>query len=148
MYIWIKIHYIYNLSKLYLIMFCQSRPISQNVQDSPTFSSMNVHWSLRGFTIHTTVLALCLCGILHRDLDLADRCENCITGFLLLDIFKILARELCEARRLPTGSLFAAPQTCTILQACALSGEPCFYFSLYHCLLLLIVEFRLPFDHV
>ena len=79
-------------------MFCQSRPISQNVQDSPTFSSMNVHWSLRGFTIHTTVLALCLCGILHRDLDLADRCENCITGFLLLDIFKILARELCEGR--------------------------------------------------
>lgn len=83
---------------------------------------MNVTWALRGALVHSLVVAMNLAPILHNNLTISLRCELGLCGFLLLDICKMLADELCLEMRLPRGSCFLAPQTQANLQGVALSG--------------------------
>ena len=85
-------------------------------------SEMNVTWALRGALVHSLVVAMNLAPILHTNLTIFLRCEVGLCGFLLLDIFKMLADDLCNEMRLPRGSCFLAPQTQANLQGVALSG--------------------------
>ena len=94
----------------------------ESSKDSPTLDAMSVHWSSKGFCIHTTLTAMSLCAVMHRELSLSERCENALTAFVALDLFTLLSEDLCTERHLPRGSLFVARQTTTILQSCALAG--------------------------
>ena len=51
---------------------------------------------------------------------LEDRVENLLCGFLLLDLWKMLADKECQRRRLPKGALFLHPETMRNLQQSAL----------------------------
>ena len=48
------------------------------------------------------------------------RCENALTGYVLLDIWRLVADRICTSRKLGRGSLWMAPQTHKNLQCCAL----------------------------
>ena len=50
------------------------------------------------------------------------RCEVGISGFVSLDVFRMLSLELASKMGAPTGSTFLAPQTCHNLQSACLSG--------------------------
>ena len=52
-------------------------------------------------------------------MQLIDRVENCLTGIVLLDLFRILAEKETSKRHLPKGVLWMANQTHTNLQATA-----------------------------
>ena len=64
-------------------------------------------------------VALCTGGLLHRDpaLTLATRCEWALSGFLIIDVMKMISEDTCSQMQLPRGSCFMASQTCTNLQA-------------------------------
>ena len=66
-------------------------------------------------------VALACAPVLHRSLALVHRCETALTGFIAIDLFRQVADGLCQARRLPKGSLFMAGQTSSTLQLCALT---------------------------
>ena len=67
-------------------------------------------------------VALNLSPILHRGVPLAVRAELGVSGFVMLDIMKMVADELNDTLRLPTGSSFLAPQTMCNLQSTSLVG--------------------------
>ena len=82
---------------------------------------MNIPWSLKGATVHNAVMALCISPSMHTFLDLEDRCEAALSGFLSLDIFRLCSEQLAVKYRLPTGSTFLAGQTVFNLQGTALA---------------------------
>ena len=85
-------------------------------------SEMNVSWALRGALVQSLVVAMNIAPLMHTSLSLPLRCETGLCGFLLLDMAKMIADDLCSEMRLPRGSCFMAPQTQANLQGCALSG--------------------------
>lgn len=66
-------------------------------------------------------VAMCSAGILHRDLSLLARTEVALSGFLALDLYRMLADARCARLNLPKGSQFMAPQTMYNLQGLCLS---------------------------
>lgn len=54
---------------------------------------MKIAWSLKGLVLHNMTVALCVAPILHQDLTMAQRCECAISGFCLVDLWKILADQ-------------------------------------------------------
>ena len=56
----------------------------------------------------------------HTALRLKDRCELALTGFICLDLFRVLADDLCSGMQLPRGSCYMAAQTVQNLQSSAL----------------------------
>lgn len=89
-------------------------------KDGP-LASLSVHWALKGATIHNVVTALCIAPSMHTSLSLMHRCEAALSGFLCLDIFKMLADRLTIEMKMPKGSAFMAGQTCHNLQGAALA---------------------------
>ena len=67
-------------------------------------------------------VAMCTAPLLHRHLSLAARCELGLAGFLVLDLFQVMATDFCNRASLPTGSCWMAAQTQFNLQGCALSA--------------------------
>lgn len=59
--------------------------------------------------------------ISHKSMSVVDRAHNAMAGFVLVDLFRMLADLECTRRGLPRGSLFLAPETARNLQHCALS---------------------------
>lgn len=53
---------------------------------------------------------------MHKSMQMQKRCENCLTGFLLLDLWEMVSHRLEKQRGLPRGTLFIAGQTKTALQ--------------------------------
>lgn len=90
-------------------------------QEVPDYGSLTVPWHLKGFTLHNLVCSLCICPATHKFLKLEERCELSLAGFLLLDLYKVVADRLCQDRGLPKGTLWYAGQTMLNLQATALS---------------------------
>ena len=84
-------------------------------------ASLKVLWCLKGALMTNLVTALCLSPGLRGDMSLAHRCENALTGHLCLDLFSLLADDICQQMKLPRGSTFLAPQTVSSLQSCALN---------------------------
>ena len=84
-------------------------------------SEMLVSWSLRGALLHNVTVACCVGSCMTRNLTLANRCETALAGFLLLDLYALVAKHTCTSMRLPTGSCFMAPQTVLNLQSVALA---------------------------
>ena len=82
---------------------------------------MSVPWSLKGLTVHNVIVALCIAPSLHRELKLSERCELALSGFMALDVFRLLADQKCADMRLPKGSCFMAGQTIQNLQGTALA---------------------------
>ena len=74
------------------------------------------------FRHRTAKVAHTAAPLLHRRLSLEHRCEVAVTGFLLVDLFRLTADQKCSKLKLPKGSLFMAGQTSTALQLCALSA--------------------------
>lgn len=72
--------------------------------------------------MHFVQVALCGAPLLHRKLRLQQRCEIALSGFLIVDLFRLDSEERCAALKLPRGSLSMAPQTCQNLQSAALSA--------------------------
>lgn len=68
-------------------------------------------------------VGLCVASVLHRDpqVSLKIRCEWAISGFLVIDVMKVLSDETCRRMALPKGSCYMASQTCTNLQSSALA---------------------------
>lgn len=58
----------------------------------------------------------------HRTMDVAQRVQNLMTGFVLLDLYWVLSACECNRRNLPPGSLFMAGATTKNLQQAALGG--------------------------
>ena len=56
----------------------------------------------------------------HRSMPLSARCENSLTAYILLDLFKLVADRRCVQRQLPRGSLWMASQTHKNLQSVCL----------------------------
>lgn len=52
----------------------------------------------------------------HRSMSVENRAENVMSGFILLDVFHLLADRESARRGLPKGSLFLAPETTRNLQ--------------------------------
>lgn len=48
---------------------------------------------------------------MHKNMSVSERVENALCGYVLLDIFKLVAQKECRRRGLPGGSLWMAPQT-------------------------------------
>ena len=83
---------------------------------------MTIPWSLKGALLHNVFVAMNLVPLLHRDLPLAARCEIGVSGFVGLDMMRMLSEVLCKKLGAPTGSTFMAAQTASNLQAACLSG--------------------------
>lgn len=83
---------------------------------------MSVHWSLKGMCVHNVTVALCMAGPLHKDLTLAQRAECSLSGFICLDLFRILSERKANELGLPRGACFMARQTVATLQAAALNS--------------------------
>ena len=66
-------------------------------------------------------VALNVAPLLHKCLNLSQRCENAVAGFVALDIFGLQAADKCLELGLPTGSCYMANQTVVNLQACSLA---------------------------
>ncbi|CAK9013633.1 unnamed protein product [Durusdinium trenchii] len=81
----------------------------------------DVPWQLRGFLVFNLTVALCTAVTMHRTMAVVERCQNAMCGFLLIDLFGMLANLECSKRSLPRGSLSMAPQTARNLQSVALS---------------------------
>ena len=60
--------------------------------------------------------------LLHTRMSLQERCETALTGFVAMDLFRMVSDRLCHERKLPKGSLFMANQTSSTLQLAALSA--------------------------
>ena len=58
---------------------------------------------------------------MHKTYDIKSRCEAAMSGFILLDLFKLVSELACRRRGLPRGALWIAPQTSENLQQVALS---------------------------
>lgn len=56
----------------------------------------------------------------HKTMPMAVRAENALTGYVLLDLFRLCADRRCVARALPKGTLWMAGQTHKNLQSAAL----------------------------
>ena len=89
-------------------------------QEESDLSALKVPWRCKGAVLHNVVLAMTLAPCFHTSLRLKKRCELALTGFLCLDLFKILADDLCSGMQLPRGSCYMAPQTVQNLQSAAL----------------------------
>ena len=63
-------------------------------------------------------VALNIAPLMHTDptLNLETRCELALTGFLALDVMKLLSEDVCARMQLPKGSCFMAAQSTTNLQ--------------------------------
>lgn len=83
-------------------------------------ADMEVGWSLRGFLVLNVLVALNLSPSIHKDLNLLQRCEVALSGYILCDLMRMLADARCEKQGLPKNSFFLAPQTCSNMQAVAL----------------------------
>ena len=66
-------------------------------------------------------VALNTAPLIHRDMKLTVRAETSLCGFIVCDLFRLLAVELQHAMSVPTGSTFLAPQTATNIQSVALA---------------------------
>ena len=66
-------------------------------------------------------MALNLAPLYHGCLSLLQRLELALSGFIALDVFRIVADDQCSEMALPKGSCWMANQTQTSLQAVSLS---------------------------
>lgn len=66
-------------------------------------------------------VAMCSAAVLHRDLSLLARTEVALSGFLALDLYRMLSDARCSRLNLPKGSQFMAPQTLFNLQGLSLA---------------------------
>lgn len=82
---------------------------------------MQIPWHLVGATLHNLVTALALAPSCHSSMNLKDRCTNSLSGFLLLDLFEMVADQKCKQMGLPTSSCFLAKQTIYNMQCVALT---------------------------
>lgn len=57
----------------------------------------------------------------RKTMALSDRVLNALTGFALIDLFRLLSDKECARRGLPKGALFLAPETARNLQHSALA---------------------------
>lgn len=74
------------------------------------------------FQICQLQVGMCLAPLMHKRLNLYERAEVALCGFISMDLFKLVSIDLQRHMQVPTGSTFLAPQTSTNLQACALAG--------------------------
>ena len=51
-----------------------------------------------------------------------ERCEIALSGFVAVDVYRLVADSECARRKLPKGSMFMASQTSSSLQLSALSA--------------------------
>ena len=91
------------------------------MREDGDYGSMSVPWHLKGFCVHNAVVSMCIAPANHKPLSLSERCELSLAGFISLDLFKILADQLCSERGLPKGTLYFANQTLENLQSTALN---------------------------
>ena len=83
---------------------------------------MDIPWALEGAVVHNVVVALCTAPLLHNDLPWRQRCQCAIEGFILLDLFSLVAAHKAYTLGVPVGSCFLAKQTVYNLQVCCLSA--------------------------
>lgn len=83
--------------------------------------AMPVLWSCRGSLLWSLSTALCVGPHLHRQMSLQDRCETCVAGFVLWDLWQLLAAKGEASHELPAGSHSMATETVSNLQNLCLS---------------------------
>ena len=71
---------------------------------------------------HNVQVALNVAPLLSKSLNMKQRLECAVSGFVALDIFNLIAGYRCTQQHLPTGSCFMASQTMVNLQACSLAA--------------------------
>ena len=97
---------------------CDNFPTKRKVLVMPNCRTFGSHrFEAVGFKV-----ALATAPLQHRAMDMKTRCECALTGFILVDLFRLYAADLCARRGWPTGSAFLASQTACNLQGCALSA--------------------------
>lgn len=80
-----------------------------------------VLWSTRGALLWSVSTALCTSPVLHRKMTLQERCETAVAGYVLWDLWQLLAAKTEAAQELAAGSCSMAQETVTNLQNVALS---------------------------
>lgn len=73
-----------------------------------------------GFCMFLYWVAFAQAPMAHRTMTVENRVENSMSGFILLDIFMMLANRQCSKLGLPKGSLYLAPETVRNVQQVAL----------------------------
>ena len=80
-----------------------------------------VNWNLRGMLLLNLTTALCTSPTMHQTMPLRKRVENALTGFVLLDLWKVVSDRMAAQKGLPKGSLQIASQTRHALQSVSMS---------------------------
>ena len=65
--------------------------------------------------------SLCTSPTMHRTMSMVKRAECAMSGFVLLDLWKIVADKIAFQRGVAKGSLYMANQTRSALQSVAMS---------------------------
>ena len=81
---------------------------------------VKISWRLRGSALMNLLISLCISPANHRCMSLFERCETALTGFVLIDMFGLLAQVTCKKLQWAKGSTWMAPQTANNLQQVAL----------------------------
>lgn len=85
-------------------------------------AKMQVHWALRGALLHSLVTAMAISPLLNRGINLKQRCEIGLAGYACLELFRMVAEDICKEMQLPLGSCFLAGQSLSNLEWVAMSG--------------------------
>ena len=89
----------------------------QNVEISSLLGHFVVVW-----VWHSLQVALNIAPLLTKSLNLEQRVETAVSGFVSIDLFAALATLKCTKSGLPTGSCFMAGQTAFNLQSVCLAA--------------------------
>ena len=75
-----------------------------------------VHWSTRGCLLWSLSVALCSAPVLHQDMETLHRLENVVAGYILWDLWQMLAARREADTGAVTGSLSMPFETVNNLQ--------------------------------
>lgn len=75
-----------------------------------------VPWSLTGFLLVNLTEAMCLAAVMNPNLNLEQRLENALTGFVLLDLCELVAEQRSKDHGVSKDRFWIARQTQRNLQ--------------------------------
>ena len=81
----------------------------------------SVHWSCKGALLWSMSVGMAFASVLHRDMDMLERMECAVGGFVTFDLWSLLSARLEAERNAPCGSFGMASETTQNIQAICLS---------------------------
>lgn len=82
---------------------------------------VTVAWSCRGALLWSLSTALCGAPYHHKSMSVMERCEAAVTGYILQDLWQILAAKSESDAGVRVGSMSMSPVTVANIQSLSLS---------------------------